>query len=874
MGRVFDRERLFCLLDGLTEHPAIWLGAAPGAGKLTLVATWLRSRGLPTLWLQLDSGDADPAAFMHSLDALLALAAATPLTLPTLGADDLWDLAGSLRRRLRLFMQHHPPPWVLVLDNHQELPADALLHVALTRCLGELPRGVQCLFISREAPPAAYASALVQQQLAAVDADLLRFDDSETLALTRLHGRADAFADALGVAQGWTGGLTLMLLSSPPDARLPGLDARQHLFDYFAGEVLARMPADEQQALCAIACLPSATADLAVAVSGLATAPQLLERLAAQSLFTDRREGAPTAYVFHALFSEFLRRQFERRNPADAWRALQCRAGQVLAAAGQVGAGLQRLIDAQDWSQAEALLLRSAAGFVAGGRTEALRLLIDGLPEEHRGRLRYWRGYGALDTDPLQALSDLDIAFGACAQAGDVDGQLAAAAAASTALVSCGRVHELDRWIAVFSTHAERAAARQPEDVEMRWVPGMLAAVIYRAPWHALAEGLAERAERLPHRDSAPGQRLLLGSLVYHLLWRGQVDRLERILLRIDALCAQPLAAPATLMRWWGVGILVKTLLGQHASAQADAERALALADAEPAAAPQRASAELLRMFVGLACADAPAARRHMDRAAQALHPDNAVDRSTYEHQRGMLALLEGDGPTALRLMRAAAASARAGGFPMREHIAMTANALVAARSDEHAEAEHLLTRAFAHPFYGAARWHHWVTGMVAAYAAWRRGDEPALLKHLRTALGVARDCGYRHGPMLFCCDDLAPTLAALALRHGIEAEVARDIVLRNDLKAPPQADGYWPWALKVRALGGLAHRTRRRALAQGPQGKPASARAAAPVGGPGRRRHRARRAGRCAVARRRWRRRAQRTRQRAASFAQMAGRR
>ena len=83
---------------------------------------------------------------------------------------------------------------------------------------------------------------------------------------------------------------------------------------------------------------------------------------------------------------------------------------------------------------------------------------------------------------------------------------------------------------------------------------------------------------------------------------------------------------------------------------------------------------------------------------------------------------------------------------------------------------------------------------MVAAYAAWRRGDEPALLKHLRTALGVARDCGYRHGPMLFCCDDLAPTLAALALRHGIEAEVARDIVLRNDLKAPPQADGYWPW--------------------------------------------------------------------------------
>ena len=803
LGRAFDRERLFGVLDNLSDRPAIWVAAGPGAGKSTLVATWLRSRGMPTLWLQVDPGDADPATFVQSFDALLTSAAAAETALPAFRSDDLSDLAGGFRRRLRLFMQHRAPPWVLVFDNHQELPSDSVLHTALAACLEALPRSVQFVFISREVPPPAYARALVQQQLAGLDAELLRFDPTETLALTRLHGHPDTFADALAAAQGWAGGLTLMLLGSPPHASLPSLAVRQHLFDYFAGEVLARMPETDQHTLCSIAYLPSATAELAVAVSGSSNATHLLERLAAQSLFTDRREGPPTAYVFHALFSEFLRKHFERTHTADEWRALQRRAANVLAGIGQFDAALQRLIDVEAGPEAEALLLRSAASFVAGGRTEALRQLIDRLPPANRERLRYWRGFSALDTDPLQALSDLQEAFRNCAEAGDVDGQLAAAAAACTALVSTGHVKELDRWLDVLSTHADRAAARQPEDVEMRWVPGMLAAVVYRAPWHPLAENLAERAERLLHRESAPGQRLLLGSLAFHLLWRGHVDRLERIVLRIDALCAQPLAAPATLMRWWGVGILVKTLLGQQASALADAQRALALIDSEPAAAAQRASAELLRMIVALACTDASAARRHMERAAQALHPDNAVDRSMYEHQRGIVALLEDDHPNALRLMRAAVDSGRAGGFPMREHIALIANALAATVSEEHAEAEQLLAQVFAHPFHTTARWHHWVGGTVAAYAALRRGDEPMALSHLRAALAVARDCGFRHGPMLFCCNDMMATLAALALQHGIEVDIARDIVLRNNLKAPPQAGSTWPWALKLQALGG-----------------------------------------------------------------------
>jgi hypothetical protein len=167
-----------------------------------------------------------------------------------------------------------------------------------------------------------------------------------------------------------------------------------------------------------------------------------------------------------------------------------------------------------------------------------------------------------------------------------------------------------------------------------------------------------------------------------------------------------------------------------------------------------------------------------------------------------MLALLEDDRPTALRLMRAAVDSAHVSGFRMREHIALIANALAATHADAHDEARERLAEVFAHPFHAICRWHHWVGGCVAAYAALRRGDVPDALDHLRPAYRVARECGFRHGPMLFCCGDMMARLAALALEHGVEPEVAREVVLRNDLTAPPGAGAAWPWALRIRVLG------------------------------------------------------------------------
>jgi hypothetical protein len=62
---VFQRKRLFSLIDRLQKQPVIWVSGPPGCGKTTLVSSYLEARKIPCLWYQVDEGDADPATFFY-----------------------------------------------------------------------------------------------------------------------------------------------------------------------------------------------------------------------------------------------------------------------------------------------------------------------------------------------------------------------------------------------------------------------------------------------------------------------------------------------------------------------------------------------------------------------------------------------------------------------------------------------------------------------------------------------------------------------------------------------------------------------------------------------------------------------------------------
>jgi len=125
----------------------------PGAGKTTLVASYLETRKAPLFWYQLDAGDADPPTFFSYLVELAAqLKRPKHAQLPYLTPEYLADVPGFARRFFRTLFSCFPQGSVLVLDNCQEV-ATQTFHQILVEAAQETPEGLRIVAISRTQSP-------------------------------------------------------------------------------------------------------------------------------------------------------------------------------------------------------------------------------------------------------------------------------------------------------------------------------------------------------------------------------------------------------------------------------------------------------------------------------------------------------------------------------------------------------------------------------------------------------------------------------------------------------------------------------------------------------------------------------------------------
>jgi DNA-binding SARP family transcriptional activator len=805
-----SRERLFSLLDDARTHKAaIAVVGPPGAGKTTLVASWLDARGISGLWYHVDPGDADLGTFFYYLrEASGSLVRKGQRPLPLLTAEYLHDVAGFSRTFFRELFSRMPPGAALVLDNYQEGDFAQPFHQVVASAIEQLPAGYSIVIVSRSVPPNSLSRLIANGDVGSVGWEDLKLTLEETRAIasTKTDITYEEIRQVYNQTDGWVAGLVLVLERPNQNVPVCASESQHRLFAYFASQVWDRVSEETKRLLLATAFLPWVSPPASESLSGCRSGAQILEDLYRRHLFTLRCPGLSPRYQYHALFRDFLLSRIGT-DLSDAERtSLRLRSANLLEQEGLIPQAFALYAESGQWNAAAGLALRAAPDLIALGRLQTVVEWMSAIPAavtDIEPWLAYWHGCALTPLDPAGGRQRLEGAFETFSARSDLVGTIACAAGIIDSIfLENHNLTEMDRSLRAASDILQARFSFPSRQMELRAYSSTLLALTYRQPSESLAPVCAEHVLAMLELETDSDSRVCAGvHLLTYASFTGRFEVVPRLRAVVEPIVPRNDVAPVHAYLWWAwLGYLL-LVQGEYD----EAERALCAAQELEGTPRFRWEANM--MFVRALCAGT---RGEISKAVQMfekIEKDTSRTRRqnvSYLHAaRAWKGMFTGDAELAEREAGIACGTAEDSGNLPLTLVWRVPVAWSHARLQRYDECLEVIDRTLHELENTCYKRPHVELLAIRAWVYLQRGEESKARGILADTLRFAKR--YGHGAALNRIRPMGPEVCAFALQAGIEADFATSMIRMFMWRAPSPDEESWPWRVKVYTLGSFA---------------------------------------------------------------------
>jgi ATP/maltotriose-dependent transcriptional regulator MalT len=675
--KIYPRRHLFRLMDRNIERKVCWVSGPAGAGKTTLVASFLSDRKIPTLWYQLDSGDSDPATFFHYLGlAVQKQSRRKRKTLPNLTQEYLSDTVKFAHYYFREFFEFFPAPFVLVLDDYHTVPAESKFHQIISEGLTETPAGMSVLITSREEPPRPFSRLQINQQMSFVDGEMLKLSKTETSGLLKTDKKVKLTKQDCEIVYertaGWIAGVILALehlKKGSPISLAFGKRTLDTVFHYFDFEVFEKEDAQQQNFLLKTSFLPKMTPFSAGQLSGELSAGAILSDLSKRHFFTMALPN--DLYQYHDLFREYLQFKSRERFSNEELILIQRSAAKLLETEGRIEEAFNLYELSGDWEALVRIILKEAMSLAMTGRNQTLEAWINKLPGEtiHQTPwLLYWLGSCRLSSDFKEGRELFEKAFKLFEISNDTNGlYLSWCGIVKSHIHSWDTLKPLDRWIEWLVKRQKEKSDRLLPMIEAQVVGDMLMALMFHQPQHPHISRWIDQAEKLISQTPDLNTRVsLAGSLLYYYGMMGEMIKATSLAKKIPDENLAVQVSPLMITLWKIPKAFYQWIYGE-----------LKLSFEDVAETRSTAKSFGFRYYDAwlygvevhrsLNKGNANRGERYLQKMIQVTHMERAHDRANYHFLRSWHALVAGHYADAFEQGKESIKASMDSGFPLFE---------------------------------------------------------------------------------------------------------------------------------------------------------------------------------------------------------------